>query len=270
MAQGPAAGGPEGRPPWDVGGPNGPEWRRCGACEGARRVTVAAWLTRLPHHRRLHGIGAATARLAAEAGYRLVLAARSEDKLRALAASSAARARARGPLRRHRVGRPAGARRSARSTRSAASTSRSPTPASAARAGSSRATRRSGADGADQRLRRGADDPRDDAARCKRPRGHLLLTELGRRPARAAGLALLGDEVRRHRDGRGGAAGLQRHRRPRDADRARHGRHAVLRRAPAIEALRAEDIARAVMFAVSQPPHVDVNEILIRPTAQPN
>lgn len=34
------------------------------------------------------------------------------------------------------------------------------------------------------------------------------------------------------------------------------------------EPLRPEDIARAVMFAVSQPPHVDVNEILIRPTAQ--
>jgi len=32
--------------------------------------------------------------------------------------------------------------------------------------------------------------------------------------------------------------------------------------------LRADDIARAVMFAVSQPNHVDVNEILIRPTAQ--
>ncbi len=34
------------------------------------------------------------------------------------------------------------------------------------------------------------------------------------------------------------------------------------------ETLRPEDIARAVMFAVSQPPHVDVNEILVRPTAQ--
>ena len=32
--------------------------------------------------------------------------------------------------------------------------------------------------------------------------------------------------------------------------------------------LEADDIARAVMFAVGQPPHVDVNEILIRPTAQ--
>jgi NADP-dependent 3-hydroxy acid dehydrogenase YdfG len=38
---------------------------------------------------------------------------------------------------------------------------------------------------------------------------------------------------------------------------------------PSMEALQSEDIARAIMFAVSQPPHVDVNEILIRPTAQP-
>jgi NADP-dependent 3-hydroxy acid dehydrogenase YdfG len=35
-------------------------------------------------------------------------------------------------------------------------------------------------------------------------------------------------------------------------------------------ALQPEDVARAVMFAVSQPPHVDVNEILVRPTAQDN
>jgi NADP-dependent 3-hydroxy acid dehydrogenase YdfG len=33
-------------------------------------------------------------------------------------------------------------------------------------------------------------------------------------------------------------------------------------------ALEADDIARGVMYAVSQPPYVDVNEILIRPTAQ--
>lgn len=29
------------------------------------------------------------------------------------------------------------------------------------------------------------------------------------------------------------------------------------------------DTARAALFALSQPPHVDVNEILVRPTAQP-
>jgi NADP-dependent 3-hydroxy acid dehydrogenase YdfG len=34
--------------------------------------------------------------------------------------------------------------------------------------------------------------------------------------------------------------------------------------------LKPEDIANAVMYAVSQPPHVDVNEILIRPAAQAN
>jgi NADP-dependent 3-hydroxy acid dehydrogenase YdfG len=33
-------------------------------------------------------------------------------------------------------------------------------------------------------------------------------------------------------------------------------------------ALEPDDIARAVMYAVSQPAHVDVNEILVRPTAQ--
>jgi NADP-dependent 3-hydroxy acid dehydrogenase YdfG len=35
------------------------------------------------------------------------------------------------------------------------------------------------------------------------------------------------------------------------------------------EPLQPDDIARAVMYAVAQPPHVDVNEILVRPTAQP-
>jgi NADP-dependent 3-hydroxy acid dehydrogenase YdfG len=34
------------------------------------------------------------------------------------------------------------------------------------------------------------------------------------------------------------------------------------------EALEDDDIARAVLYAVSQPPHVNVNEILVRPTAQ--
>jgi NADP-dependent 3-hydroxy acid dehydrogenase YdfG len=38
---------------------------------------------------------------------------------------------------------------------------------------------------------------------------------------------------------------------------------------PVQNALEADDIGRAVMYALSQPPHVDVNEILVRPVAQP-
>jgi NADP-dependent 3-hydroxy acid dehydrogenase YdfG len=34
------------------------------------------------------------------------------------------------------------------------------------------------------------------------------------------------------------------------------------------DALADDDIARAVLYAISQPPHVDVNEILVRPTSQ--
>ncbi len=38
---------------------------------------------------------------------------------------------------------------------------------------------------------------------------------------------------------------------------------------PKPDALRPDDIGRAVIYALDQPKHVDVNEILIRPTSQP-
>lgn len=37
---------------------------------------------------------------------------------------------------------------------------------------------------------------------------------------------------------------------------------------PPLRGLDADDVARAVMYALAQPAHVDVNEVLIRPTAQ--
>jgi NADP-dependent 3-hydroxy acid dehydrogenase YdfG len=37
---------------------------------------------------------------------------------------------------------------------------------------------------------------------------------------------------------------------------------------PVSDALEPDDVARTIMFAVSQPKHVDINEILVRPTAQ--
>ena len=39
---------------------------------------------------------------------------------------------------------------------------------------------------------------------------------------------------------------------------------------PVSGALEADDVARAVLFALTQPPHVDVNEILVRPVRQSN
>ena len=35
-----------------------------------------------------------------------------------------------------------------------------------------------------------------------------------------------------------------------------------------MRALQSDDIARAILYVVSQPPHVAINEVLVRPTDQ--
>jgi len=44
----------------------------------------------------------------------------------------------------------------------------------------------------------------------------------------------------------------------------------LARRFAGVEPLRAEDVARAVVFALGQPPNVSVNEVLVRPSGQQN
>ena len=45
-------------------------------------------------------------------------------------------------------------------------------------------------------------------------------------------------------------------------------REATRRMAEGMRTLDSDDIARAILYVVSQPPHVAVNEILVRPTDQ--
>jgi NADP-dependent 3-hydroxy acid dehydrogenase YdfG len=209
------------------------------------------------------GIGAATARHAAQAGYRLVLAARSEDKLKALgseldalpvrcdvtewddqqqmvAAALDAFGRLDVVFANAGFGAPRGFLES--------------TPEHW------RAMVLTNVYGAALTIRAALPSLRES-------RGHFLLTGsvAGRRAlpgslysATKWAVTAMGESVRQEADGSGIRVTLIEpgmvdtpffDDRPRDA-------------------LEADDIARAVMFAVQQPPHVDVNEMLIRPTAQ--
>jgi NADP-dependent 3-hydroxy acid dehydrogenase YdfG len=42
----------------------------------------------------------------------------------------------------------------------------------------------------------------------------------------------------------------------------------VFRTHPPIEFMKPADVAAAVLFALTQPPHVDINNILVRPSQQ--
>ncbi len=50
-------------------------------------------------------------------------------------------------------------------------------------------------------------------------------------------------------------------------EEAREGLSAMIER---LETLQAEDIAHAIVYVVTQPERVSINEILIRPSQQPN
>jgi len=213
------------------------------------------------------GIGAATARQAAEAGYRLVLAARSEDKLQGLAGELPEAIAVRcdvteWPDQEALVG--------------AALDAYGRIDVAFANAGF----------GGPRGFEKG--DPeewkamvltnvlgaaytiRATAPALRESRGHLLLTSsvAGRRALQGSlysatkhAVTAMGEAARQDFNDSGVRVTLIE---PGMVDTP------FFDSPPKIQALKDEDVARAVMFAVSQPPHVDVNEILMRPTDQPS
>jgi NADP-dependent 3-hydroxy acid dehydrogenase YdfG len=213
------------------------------------------------------GIGAATARRAAEAGFRLVLAARSVDRLEALAAETGGEERA-------------------------LAIGCDVTDWSQQEAMVAQALERFGRlDVAFANAGFGAsrgflnDDPehwremvltnvlgaaytvRATLPALKESTGHILLTGsvAGRRAIPGSlysstkwAISGMGESLRQDVDGTGIRVTIVE---PGQVDTPFFDN-------PGEGRLEADDIARAVMFAVDQPPHVDLNEILIRPTAQ--
>jgi NADP-dependent 3-hydroxy acid dehydrogenase YdfG len=213
------------------------------------------------------GIGAATARQAAEAGYRLVLAARSEDKLQALVDEVGGSERAVAV----RCDVTEWADQEAMVERARAAFGRIDVVFANAGIGHPRGFEAGDPEDAKQMVLTNVygiyATIRATAAALRATKGHLVITSsiAGRRALKgslysATKFAVTGmaEAARQDFNGTGVRTTLispgmvQTPGFSHDLD----------------ETLTAEDIARMVMFAVSQPPHVDVNEILIRPTAQ--
>lgn len=215
------------------------------------------------------GIGAQTARLAAREGYRVVLAARSEDKIAALADELGGEQRAIAV----RCDVTEWDDQRALAERALEAFGRVDVAFANAGLGGARGFTKETPEtwkdmvltnvyGAALTIRATIDHLRDS-------RGHLLLTGsvAGRRAlpgslysATKWAVTAMGESARQELNGSGVRVTLVE---PGMVDTP------FFDNRPS-NALEADDIARAVLFAVSRPAHVDVNEILIRPTAQEN
>ena len=214
------------------------------------------------------GIGAATARAANQAGYRVVLAARSEDRLRTLAEELGGDERA--------LAVAADVKRWADNERlvDAATSAFGRLDVVFANAGYGGArgwlkgTPEEWEDMLLTNVLGAAYTVRAAIPALTERRGHVLITSsvAGRRALPGSFYSVtkhaataMGEALRQDLDGTGVRVTLVE---PGMVDTP------FFDSPPSIEALQPEDVAAAVLYAVSQPPRVDVNEILIRPTAQ--
>ena len=213
------------------------------------------------------GIGAATARAAAAAGWRLVLAARSRERLEALARELGGAERA--------VAVRCDVTEWEDQQRAVVETLENFGQLDAAFANAGFGAARGFLEGTVEEWRSMiltnvygvALTIRATVPELKRSRGHLLLTSsvAGRRAlpgslysATKHAVTAMGEAARQDLNGTGVRVTLIE---PGMTDTPFFNRRPK-------NALFDEDIARAVLYALDQPEHVDVNEILIRPTAQ--
>jgi NADP-dependent 3-hydroxy acid dehydrogenase YdfG len=213
------------------------------------------------------GIGAATARHAAGAGYRLVLSARSEDRLQALAEELG------GPERAIAVRCDVNSWDDQQALARRALDEYGRIDVAFANAGFG--AKRGFLEESPEHWREmvltnvygAALTVRATMPHLKETRGHLLLTGsvAGRRALPGSlysctkwAITAMGEAVRQELDGTGTRVTVIE---PGMVDTPFFSERPQ-------NALTPDDIARAVMYAVGQPPHVDVNEMLIRPTAQ--
>jgi NADP-dependent 3-hydroxy acid dehydrogenase YdfG len=209
------------------------------------------------------GIGAATARLAAADGYRLVLAARSKDKLEALAKEVGGLAVATDVMRWEDNEALIAA---ARSEYGRVDVVWANAGFGAAR-GWLRETPEHWHDMVNTNVLGAAYTVRAALPALKESRGHVLLTGsvAGRRVMPGSlysctkwAVTAMAEAIRLDLDGTGVRTTLIS---PGAVDTPFFDN-------PSEGRLEPDDIARAVLYALAQPPHVDVNEILVRPTAQ--